>query len=768
MYTRETTPFAKLLRKTLLTFLLVGIVGLSAYGIYSWRREEQGTRENLRILSGFLATASQSFFDDLGNGLAPLGELLDNLDVKNHPEAARAHLLNFEKRHPQVRSVAVFMPDGKMLINTAVRAGSPLPDFRQDPPYFRRLMQDMNSSDLYVLGAPEVGKALNVWRFSVRHVVRDKQGKAKFMVQAAVPLEKGGTFLYQLPLPPNSFIGLLRSDGFQQARYPVGEEALVFGHMSTGPASEMIRANPGILTGYFKGKSPWVINDQPRVGAFSKLPRQDMYAYISVPEAFLWGQWWQNNAPVLFSFIVFFVLFVIISLRVTKRETFHSRELIEQAHRDALTGLPNRSSLNDILNADISSASASDKKFAVLFLDLDRFKGINDTFGHTIGDKLLIKVSQIIQELLREGDVLGRFGGDEFLLILYGTDESGVALIAQRIQESFNTPFDIDGHSLRITPSIGIAVFPEHGRDIETILKHADTAMYESKRLGRNASTVYGEQMGRRVRDRMEKEHLLREALQQEMFQLVYQPIVDMQSSEIVSVEALVRWVMPDGSWRMPGEFIYVAEDSGMIIQLGEWVLRTACRQLNAWRGMGFNLTVAVNLSPRQFQDPHLLEKVTAIIHECGVDTCKLKLEVTESMAMQNPEESVKTLRSLTDLGVGISIDDFGTGYSSLSYLKRLPADTIKIDKSFIEGIDRELQDATIVRTVIALANALGKHSVAEGIETLEQYESIKAMGCEFAQGYLINIPLKADALTAILQGGKKFDVEACRSQTAI
>lgn len=751
----EITPFSRLLRKALLTFLLVGIVALSSYGLYSWQREKRDAHDNLTILSSFLASASQAFFDDMGNGLAPLGELLEQIDVIKNPELARPHLLGFIKRHRQVRAVAVFLPDGTTLINTAVKRGGALPDFRLDPPYLKQLRIDFASKSLYTIGPPEIGKAIKVWRFSVRHVVRDQKGKAKFLVQAAIPLEKEGTFLHQLPVPSNSYIGLLREDGFQQARFPVLDDMSTYGQVSPGPAAKMIRNKPGIRSGYFSGTSSWVEGDKSRLGAFTRLPTLNMYAYISVPASYLTLRWWQHNAPILFSFVVFFLLFLVIAYRVTKREGLHSRELIHQARQDVLTGLPNRASLSSILNANISSAAAGKRKFSILFLDLDRFKGINDTFGHAMGDKLLLQVATIIQPMLRGGDVLGRFGGDEFLIILPGSDESGVVLITQRILDAFNAPFEIDGRELRITPSIGIAIYPDHGVDIETLLKHADTAMYESKRLGRNAYTIYVEQMGRRVRDRLVLEHQLRDGLQNDEFRLHYQPVIDMQDGKVVAVEALVRWMMPNGKLRMPGEFIHVAEDSGVIIPLGEWVLRTACNQLKLWQLKGFDLRMAVNLSTRQFQDPELMKKVMDILKETGVDATLLELEVTESAAMLHPEETLKILSAFSDKGVRIAIDDFGTGYSSLSYLKRIPANTIKVDKMFVDGLGSEVQDATIVRTVIALAHALGKETVAEGIETEEQYNEIRSMGCNFAQGYLLSRPLDVAALTNFMLKSK-------------
>lgn len=750
MRVREAASFPRLLRNALLTFLLVGTVALFSYGMYSWQREERDARENLLMLSGFLASASQAFFDELGNGLAPLGELLDRPEIRTSPETLRPYLLTFQNRHPQVRAVAVFAPDGEMLLNTAVKPGEPKPDFRLDPPYIKQLLEDMASPAPYTVGPPEFGKAIKVWRFSVRHVVRGHGGEPKFLVQAAIPLEKEGTFLHQLPVPSGSYIGLLRADGYQQARFPVTDASATYGRISPGPAARMIRANPGMTEGYFSGSSPSATGDKQRIGAFTRLAGTDLYAYVSAPASYVTDRWWRHNAPILISFLVFFGLFVAIAYRVTKRERFHRNELLEQARRDALTGLPNRGCLNGILEANIAIARAGKIPFSILFLDLDRFKGINDTLGHAIGDLMLIKVAQRIQPLLRRGDILGRFGGDEFLLVLPGSDESGAILTTRRILDVFNIPFEIDGRALRITPSIGIALYPEHGDDIETLLKHADTAMYESKRLGRNAYAVYADQMGSRVRERLEMEHELRDALQNEAFRLVYQPIVDMRSGGIVAVEALVRWAMPDGRLRSPADFIQAAEDSGLIIPLGQWVLHTACLQLKQWVSSGLDFRVAVNLSPHQFQDPRLMDKVRDALLETGLEAARLELEITESAAMLNPEESMKILGELSALGVRIAIDDFGTGYSSLSYLKRIPANTIKIDKSFVDGLANK-QDATIVRAVIALARTLEKDTVAEGIETEAQFGAIRAMGCDFAQGYWISRPIEADALTRLL-----------------
>ena len=756
MLAREAASFSRLLRNALLTFFLVGTVALFSYGMHSWQREERDAQDNLLMLASFLASASQAFFDELGNGLAPLGELLDQPALRVSPETLLPYLVTFQNRHPQVRAVAVFAPDGEMLLNTAVKPGEPMPDFRLDPPYIKQLLTDMASPAPYTVGPPEIGKAIKVWRFSVRHVVRGRDGEPKFLVQAAIPLENEGTFLHQLPVPSDSYIGLLRANGYQQARFPVADASATYGRVWPGPAARMVKTNPGMTKGFFSGSSPLATGDKQRVGAFTKLIGMDLYAYVSVPASYVVDRWWRHNAPILISFLVFFGLFVAIAYRVTRRERFHSNELLEQAQRDSLTGLPNRECLNRVLEANIAASSAGTTPFSILFIDLDRFKGINDTLGHAVGDALLIKVAERIQPLLRRGDVLGRFGGDEFLLVLPGSDESGAILTTRRVFDAFSIPFEINGRALRITPSIGIALYPRHGDDIETLLKHADTAMYESKRLGRNAYTIYADQMGLRVRERLEMEHELRDALQNEAFQLVYQPIVSMRSGEIVAVEALVRWVMPDGRLRSPIEFIQVAEDSGLIIPLGQWVLRTACIQMTRWVSLGLDFRVAVNLSTHQFLDPHLKENVMTTLQETGLDAARLELEITESAAMLNPEDSITILGELSALGIRIAIDDFGTGYSSLGYLKRIPADTIKIDKTFVDGLGHP-QDATIVRAVIALARALEKDTVAEGIETEAQYDAIQAMGCDTAQGYWISRPIEAAAVTRLLSTGTRL-----------
>ncbi len=746
------SPFSQALRKAFTAFVLGSVLAASAYGVFSWTREQQDVKENLVILAGFLASASQSFFDDVGNGLEPLGQLLDRADILSDPERARVHLMAFLALHAEVGAMAVFSPSGDMLINTSVKPGQTLPNFRSDPLYITQLMADMDSTQRYTVNRPEIGKALGVWRFAFRHTVRDAQGNPRFLVQAAVPLDRDDTFLHKLPVPPASFIGLLRDDGYQQVRWPATPGKSPYGQLSEGPAAKMIAASPGIDSGVFGGVSPWSTQEGQRIGAFKRLARANMYAYVSVPESYIAGQWWRHNAPIILSLAIGLAIFTIGAYRVTLREKSHSRELLDQAMRDALTGLPNRVAIDDIVRQAIKSAHANPRQLGVLFIDLDRFKDVNDAFGHVVGDQLIVAAAKAIQSVLRGGDSLGRFGGDEFMILLQGCNVTAAAAITERVLAAFKMPLDAGTRSLQITPSIGIAIYPDHGADIETLTKHADTAMHEAKRKGGSSFAFFQSELGDKARKRLETEHQLRDAIKNNEFKLVYQPIVDMSNGYMVGVEALLRWQTADGKFHPPLEFIGIAEDSGLIIPIGEWVMRTACAQLKLWDDAGYSLWVAVNLSVRQFQDPNLEQKVAMALHDSGVHASQFELEITESAAMHDPEMSVRTLGRLKDLGLRIAIDDFGTGYSSLSYLKRIPADKIKIDKSFVDGINSDGDDTAIVRTILALVGSLEKTSLAEGIETQDQFQALREMGCHYGQGYWMSRPINPEAISELLE----------------
>ncbi|MDP1708333.1 MAG: EAL domain-containing protein [Gammaproteobacteria bacterium] len=433
------------------------------------------------------------------------------------------------------------------------------------------------------------------------------------------------------------------------------------------------------------------------------------------------------------------------------------QQLEHMAYHDAMTGLPNRVLLQDRIRQSLISAERLSNQLAVAFIDLDDFKIINDSLGHHVGDQVLQTVAKRLAACLRKGDTIARVGGDEFVLSLPGIQPNAdLPGMVQKLIDATALPIEIAGHKLRITASVGIAIYPDHGQDVETLMRHADMAMYSAKKLGRNQSQIFAEHMDMRAQQRLTMEREMRSAFEQDGFALHYQPIVTIESgaSVIVGAEALLRWPNAHGAWISPAEFIPVAEESGLIVALGEWVLRTACAQNKAWQSAGLQpVYIAVNLSARQITQPDLVEVVAGILKETGLDPAYLKLELTESQIMQNVAAATDTLTRLKAMGVRLSIDDFGTGYSSLAYLKRFPIDTLKIDQSFVRDITTDPDDAAISKTIISMAHGMGLTVIAEGVETEGQKSFLSAHHCDEMQGYLFSRPVPTEKFETLLLG---------------
>ena len=457
------------------------------------------------------------------------------------------------------------------------------------------------------------------------------------------------------------------------------------------------------------------------------------------------------------------------------------RQIRRLAYYDTLTQLPNRQSFKDQTARAISSANRHSNSGAVLYLDLDEFKRINDTLGHDLGDRLLVGVAERLKTELRNDDqisrvaanecpdgvgAIARLGGDEFTVLLTEVRAPlSVTVVARRIQEAISSPFMLAGHEVYVTPSIGIAMFPNDGTDVDEILKNADTAMYHAKSLGKNNFQFYSEDMNNRATNRLKLEGDLRRAMEREELQLVYQPQIDIASGRIIAAEALLRWTHPELGNIPPFEFIPLAEETGMIIGIGEWVLKEACRQNKAWLDAGIGpIKVAINLSPVQFLQDDLNATVRRALQTTGLPPQHLELEITESILMRNVEETITTLHGFRELGVGLSVDDFGTGYSSLSYLKRFPIDSLKIDRSFVKDIPQDSGDMAITAAIIAMGHQLNLEIVAEGVESTEQLEFLRLQGCETAQGYLISKPVSADEVHELLVD---FALDGNTKQTA-
>ncbi len=437
----------------------------------------------------------------------------------------------------------------------------------------------------------------------------------------------------------------------------------------------------------------------------------------------------------------------------------HANEkLHHQALHDNLTHLPNRTLLEDRITQAISSAERTGRHFAVIFLDLDRFKTINDSLGHHYGDKLLQAVAKRLGEVLRVEDTIARIGGDEFVILLNNIgDPQMAANVAQKILTTLSEPLSIEGQEQNISTSIGISIYPDDGRNLRALMVNADGAMYHAKKMGRANYQFFTPEMNAAAHARLEMEKRLRWAIEHNELELHYQPKVDVASGEITAMEALVRWRHPHKGLIMPAEFIPVAEEIGLIIPLGAWVLMKACEQNRKWQDAGLPaLRVAVNLSVAQFRQKYLVEFIAQVLRETGLSADYLELEVTESVIMQDTEEAALILGRLHAQGIHLSIDDFGTGYSSLSCLKRFPLDKLKIDRSFVSDIGADSNDSAIVKSVIALAHSLKLGVIAEGVETEAQLNFLKSMGCDEYQGYYRSRPLPADEFAALLRESMK------------
>ena len=437
---------------------------------------------------------------------------------------------------------------------------------------------------------------------------------------------------------------------------------------------------------------------------------------------------------------------------ITERKSDQER-IVHQASYDALTGLANRSLLNTRLAQLIADAEVEGARAAVAFVDLDNFKFINDTFGHQLGDTLLQAMAERLKACVRETDTVARLGGDEFVLVLtrYAGDED-ITRIVQRVHAAVAEPWNAGRREFHVTCSIGVAVYPQNGRNADVLLRNADSAMYKAKESGRNTFQFFTPELNRLVVERIGLEHRLRSALARRQFLLHYQPRVDLRSRRIVGAEALLRWRVPGRGLVSPARFISVAEDTGLIVPIGKWVLQAACQQNKAWQVEGLPpIVISVNVSPRQFRQDDIVATIAEALGQSDLDPRFLQIELTEGLAMHDAEKYVGMLGRISALGVQIAVDDFGTGYSSLSYLKRFPVDHLKVDRSFVRDLPADPDDAAIVQAIIALGHKLGLKVVAEGVETVEQYDYLRRSLCDEMQGYYFSKPLLASDFGAML-----------------
>ncbi len=425
-----------------------------------------------------------------------------------------------------------------------------------------------------------------------------------------------------------------------------------------------------------------------------------------------------------------------------------------QAYHDLLTNLPNRALLRDRLSLAITQAKRNEEMLAILFLDLDRFKNINDSLGHVVGDELLQQVSTRLKSCVREGDTLARFGGDEFTLLLpnIAKGQEDVTKIAEKINHVLRDPFVIDGNELYVSASIGISIYPRDGANMDTLIKHADIAMYHIKDKGKNGYQFYSKDMTTPYFKNLSLDSGIRKALDNDEFHLMYQPQINIRTGEIVGVEALLRWDHPEHGPITPAEFISFAEETGMIVDIGKWVLRNACGELKRWRDAGLpEIRMSINMSARQLAEKSIVKDISSILKDYNIPGHCLEIEITENTIMSEMDTVIYKLKELSNRGIQVAIDDFGTGYSSLSYLHKLPIQTLKIDRAFMKELNMKNTGNSIINTIVAMAKGLNLNVIAEGVETQQQLDYLQEINCNEAQGFLFGKPLTADVITQIL-----------------
>lgn len=627
----------------------------------------------------------------------------------------------------------------------------------------RDFLERARNTDSLVIGSPHRDPADDEWHLHFARRFQDGDGKFAGMVSVSVHAGYFVSGYESSVLGEEGVLGLVRTDGLFLARrtgdslYAGGEidyDALVPDNADPdAPATVEVNSwddtrRYTIARKLFEFPLAIVVglSETERLAAAERLERTYMLR--------------AGAASVLLLAVV--ALLGRLSWRLQQERTRVMEERIDHAHRieylafhDNLTGLPNRAFFTRFLTQGMQEARRYNRSLALLFLDLDRFKTINDSLGHDAGDELLQEIGRRLQGAVRESDVVARLGGDEFVVLLPEIHSARqVSPVAEKILAAIAKPFRLVGQEFRVTVSIGITVFPGDGEDEQSLIKNADVAMYYAKEQGKNNYQFYSEELNADSLERLALESSLRGALERSEFRLYYQAKRNMNSGKVTGMEALLRWEHPEIGLILPMQFIPLAEDTGLIIPIGRWVFRTACQQNVAWQNEGFPpLSMAINLSARQFIDEHLLDDIKLALKESGMDPHLLEVEITESMVMRDMEQTIGILNDLKRMGVRVAIDDFGTGYSSLSTLKLFPLDTIKIDRSFIQDVVRSAEDKGLTEAIIAVGRSLSLTVVAEGVETIDQFDFLRTHSCDEFQGFYGNEPMPAEEFANLIRG---------------
>ncbi len=764
------TPLAqRWIRRLYWTLFVVFIALALLYALTTWRTQRQILYGSLDTSSSFLVSATQSYFQSFSSVLEATGsDLADKSDLLQHPEVLQILLERRQALLPSALSLNIVSADGRLL-GSSLRSDK-LPDLQRFPDLVQAFarMRALPQKKGLLVGRPIIGPMLGVW---VIPLVREVPASARhpaFYVVAAVSTE---TFLRQTlantALPYSGMAAVLaRNDGYVLARWPSPKDKVFFSRPQVGAFTGSLSEHPASSSGHYSGLVQ--ADGAMRIGSWQRLQTYpDLAVAVSVPSAVLWQQYWRTVWPPLLG-LVFFLLLLTVLYRYARGQI--SRELmlaqVQQqrlrtlAITDPLTAVGNRALLRERLQLALESAWARDSEFALLLLDLDGFKQVNDAYGHSAGDSLLRETAQRLQAILREGEVMARMGGDEFAVLL--TDAFGGAAAAeaaaQRILAALRQPFDLGvGRQASISVSVGCALYPQDGSDAETLLRRADLALYAAKSAGRDRYLRFNtdfELAAQRQKSLLES---VESALQQGRLSLSYQPIVsiggDPSRPAVVGVEALLRLRTERGEQVEAAKFSGALDHGRLARAIGRFVLDQALTQGAQWRAEGLELHIAVNISAEHLLAPEFLDDLhQALRNHPGYPASGLMIEVTESAPLRNLEQARQVLQACQDLGVSVALDDFGTGAASLTYLQQLPAQSIKIDQSFVRDMVNDPKDFAIVSAVVTAANLLGLEVIGEGAETLEHLSVLSAMNCTLAQGYAIARPLPADAVSTWVQ----------------
>ena len=729
--------------------------GFSAWQV--WKNVNQDAQDTLAYINQQLAQSTRATFIKHETILRVAGEELLRIGTLEHPEAGHDIIEDIAATDPGMVGFGFIRPDGQILLVSGVAPGTPLPNLLQQEESADSFREAL-SAPILQTGRPWYMDVFHDWVIPVRKTIRDRQGNALAVMAAGYRITGGTTTWAELELPKDVGVGVLREDGyFQYLHFVTGREPgperlrEVYGKPAGAGLLALIKADGHEQGTVHLDKSLTV--DNLRL-VYRHLPEYGIYTAAALPESHITDAFLADLAGPA-SLVSVYLLLAVVGYRYAVRaQREHDRNLTYLAHHDALTGLPNRVLARERLDQALKVARRNDQRVALLFIDIDRFKEINDTYGHGEGDTLLTRVADRLLAAVRPGDTVARLGGDEFLIILPDiNDRDAIETLAQRLDAQFLQPVAAGNLEHRISISIGIAVYPDDALSVDEVLQHGDIALFEAKDRGRACHVYFDAELNARSQRRCELRDALAKAVAEKQLTLHYQPQFDAATGEPVAVEALLRWNSAEHGPVPPDEFIPLAEETGLILEIGRFVMYQAIRdiqQLN--RRYGLDLSVAVNVSAQQMLGESLSAVVGRITGSLGFPARNLILELTESVLIQEFERVGEELRALRRLGVGIAIDDFGTGYSSLSYLNRLPVTELKIDRSFVRDIDRDPDDRTLIASIIGLGKGQGVRLVAEGVETAEQARLLKALDCDVLQGYHFSRPLPLEALQAYLK----------------